>query len=82
MSDKQEDKALSLDQIVMERLQDGTGVVGSYILIAEVVHEEGLELRVRMSNGTTPWQATGMLTHALDYIGLSTDFEDEKEEEA
>jgi hypothetical protein len=57
------------------------GVLGGYILIGEVLHEDHLELVVHVSKGVTPWSAMGMLSEAMGIVPveeIDVSFEDEE----
>ena len=81
MPAENEDVAPAIDEAVAERLRDGRGVVGSYVLIAEVVHEEGTELRVVSSGEMSPWQMTGMLMHAQEYASMGAMYEFDEDDD-
>lgn len=43
-------------------------MVTNFILVAEVISDEGTNLQVVLSQGTTPWLASGMLEFASDML--------------
>ena len=55
------------EDFVWDQLPEG-GILGSYIVLAEVLSEEGVHLLVSASEGTQPWTAMGMLMFAQESI--------------
>lgn len=43
-------------------------VVTNYVIVAEVVSESGTDLQMILSDGATPWLASGMLEFASDML--------------
>ena len=43
-------------------------LVSNYIIVAEVVSETGTDLQMLLSDGITPWLASGMLEFASDML--------------
>ena len=62
-----------MDKILPSRL------ITNFIIIAEVVGDEGSEIAVTLANGLTPWAADGMLRYAQQII-TSDDFESFKDD--
>jgi hypothetical protein len=55
-----------LSELISE-VSDG-GLLANHIVIAEVMTDDGLDLRVAGSSSLTPWQALGMLEMAKEVI--------------
>ena len=62
------DRPEDLDRLVGQLLTTEDGVLGSYVIIAEVVHPETTELRVAASEGSSPWLTQGMIVAAQDIV--------------
>ena len=64
------DDEISLDglfeQLVREILP--STVVANFILVAEVVTDEGMDLNLTVSSNLTPWLALGMIRSAEEMI--------------
>jgi hypothetical protein len=58
------------DDAIQEIIQGAVGenLVTHYIVILEVMSEEGVDLRVAASDNMTEWLATGMLKVAQDML--------------
>lgn len=55
------------DDFVGEVLDRG-GLIGDYVLAAEVVYDDHVELQIGLSRGMSPWKAVGMLDSTSDII--------------
>lgn len=67
-------------QIINEAMPDS--VITNYIFIAEVVSDKGTDLQIILSDGITPWLASGMLEFGSDMLyGSQTEFHTISEEE-
>lgn len=53
-------------------------LITNFIIIAEVVGDEGSELAVTLADGLTPWAADGMLRYAQQIV-TSDEFESFKD---
>lgn len=57
-------------------------MVTNYVVIAEVVTEKGTDLQMILSDGITPWLASGMLEFGSDMLyGSQTEFHSISEED-
>ena len=72
-----EDSVEKLDELVTGMLK-GNGVVGSYVIIAEVVHEDSVSLQIAASDNTPPWTVIGLLSSALDIASATTFLDDDE----
>lgn len=70
------------DQIVA-MLKDAMGgmIITHYVLICEVVSEDGMDLRIATSDSMTPWHAAGMLQVAGDMLATGNTCDEEDEDE-
>lgn len=66
------DDVASTDRIAGDLLPPG-GLLGSYVLVAEVVTEYGTSLQVATNSGMTPWGALGMLLAAQHIVQHAAD---------
>lgn len=56
------------------------GILGNYIVIAEVMHEEGVSLSFAISENTAPWVVSGMLQSVAGMIDIASyDFDEPTE---
>lgn len=74
------------DQAAFEEIIRGAmpgRVISNYILICEIMSNEGSELSIATSDSLTPWLGTGMLQSALDMMHGAEDimFLDSEDEE-
>lgn len=53
------------------------GLLSNYMIIAEVMTDEGFDLRVAASASMTPWTALGMLQFAKGIVSDDEDSEDD-----
>lgn len=57
------------------------GILGNYIVIAEMIHEDGVTLNFAVSDNLPPWTAAGMLQSVASMIDIaSMDYGGEPEE--
>lgn len=57
-------------------------MVTNYVVIAEIVSENGTDLQMILSDGITPWLASGMLEFGSDMLyGSQTEFHSISEED-
>lgn len=57
-------------------------MVTNYVVIAEVVTDKGTDLQMILSDGITPWLASGMLEFGSDMLyGSQTEFHSISEED-
>lgn len=68
------------DEFVGSLLPVG-GVMGSYVLVAEVVMDDKTTLQVVSSRGTSPWSTIGMLVAAEGIVQESTSVTPHEEED-
>jgi hypothetical protein len=61
---------------LMDEVTDG-GLLSNYIVIAEVMTDDGFDLRVAGPANITPWTALGMLQFAKGVILNNEDTEDD-----
>lgn len=59
-----------LDEMVNETLGQG-GVIGNYVIVAEVIYDDGIDLQFALSDGMPPWLAKGMLMSILESFGAA-----------
>ena len=57
---------MDIEGIINENLPNS--IVSNYIIIAEVVNEEGINLQVISSESLTPWTALGMFEMAQERV--------------
>jgi hypothetical protein len=76
MSEETSDETSDFEDFVWEQLPEG-GILGSYIVLAEVLSEEGVHLMVTAREGTQPWTAMGMLVFAQESIAEKIGYEEE-----
>lgn len=61
-----------LDEFVANQLAEHSdpegAVLGSYVIVAELVYPDHIALDVAVSEGTPPWTVDGMLGYALDFV--------------
>jgi len=69
---KEEDVANEVDAFVAQKMGDVNGLMTSYILVAEVIAEDGVDMHVAISDKMTPWKAAGMLSYAQDFAAVET----------
>ncbi len=50
----------------------GEGIVGNYIVIAEMMHEDGVTLSFAISDNMPPWTAMGMIQSVASMIDVAT----------
>ena len=70
MSD--EGRKPTMDEFAAEAIESAGGVIGNYVVIAEVVYEEGATLSFAMSEHLPPWTAKGMLMSTLEMLNFSS----------
>lgn len=63
-----EHEPTDLDEQVALLLNSDGGVLGHYIVIAEIVYPTHVQLQVTVSGGMSPWTARGMLDQALEEV--------------
>lgn len=61
-----DDRPGEFAEIIREAMPDH--VITNFVLVCEVVNEEGTELTVAHSESMTPWLANGMLLSAQDLL--------------
>jgi len=67
MADNEENSLDGLfEQLVREILP--STVISNFLLVAEVVNEDGTDLNVTVSSNLTPWLALGMIRSAEEMI--------------
>lgn len=67
MADNEESSLDGLfEQLVREILP--STVISNFLLVAEVVNEDGTDLNVTVSSSLTPWLALGMIRSAEEMI--------------
>ena len=59
-------KYKSFQAMINDSMPDA--LVSNYIIVAEVVSETGTDLQMILSDGITPWLASGMLEFASDML--------------
>lgn len=59
-------KYKSFQAMINDSMPDA--LVSNYIIVAEVVSETGTDLQMLLSDGITPWLASGMLEFASDML--------------
>ena len=59
-------KYKSFQAMINDSMPDA--LVSNYIIVAEVVSEDGTDLQMLLSDGITPWLASGMLEFASDML--------------
>lgn len=68
-------KTSRLDQFVANQLEEHTdpegAVLGNYVIVAELVYPDRVELQIAPSEGTAPWTIKGMMMDALDFCKTS-----------
>ena len=69
-----------LDQFVANHLAGDEdleeGVLGNFVIVAEIIYPDGAELRVAPSEGAPPWLVSGMLDQAHDVVKSGAAYEE------
>ena len=65
-----EQRKPSVDDFVADKIEHRGGVIGNFIVVAEIVYEEGTTLGFSMSEHLPPWTAKGMLATTLEMLSL------------
>lgn len=60
----------SVDDFAAQAIDSTGGVIGNFIVVAEVVYEEGTTLTFATSEHLPPWTAKGMLGATLEMLSL------------
>jgi hypothetical protein len=68
-----------IDSLFKETI--GSGLVTHYIIVVEVMTDEGMDLRIATSDNMTAWHAAGMLKVANEMVMDSRYMVDTDEEE-
>lgn len=71
---------MNAENFVRKVVPETGGIIGSYVVVAEVIHEDRSELQVSVAEGTAPWSALGMLQIGADML-VSAQYEEEIEED-
>ncbi len=56
----------AFSEIMRDAMPDA--MITNYVIICEVVTEQGTDLQMFLSNGMTPWLASGMIQCAEDML--------------
>ena len=67
----------SIEELIRESMPNT--IVSHYIVVAEVIGENGPTISVGMSDNMTPWLALGMLTCGMDMVQGGVFGEDDDE---
>lgn len=78
-----EERKPSVDDFVADKMDHRGGVIGNFIVIAEIVYEEGSTLGFSTSEHLPPWTAKGMLAATQEMLSLpygGVEFDEEPED--
>ncbi len=71
-----DDNRAEIEEFVARHVRGG-GVLGHYIVIAEVVDSDGITLNFATSRNVSPWTAIGMVETVLDMMSIGSMDRDE-----
>lgn len=77
---EEEERTDPADEFAAALLPTG-GVMGAYVLVAEVVTDDRTTLQVSTSGGTAPWTIMGMIDAAAHIVAESTSLAEREERE-
>ncbi len=76
-----EEQGIGADEFAAKAI-DGNGVIGNYVVVAELINEDGTTLVFATSDKLTPWTADGMLNYVSKMLDASMfDYVEDPEEE-